>query len=106
MNNLLDDQDAVDALEALQNEEDNEDAFNEGITLGKLAFVVPILERVYTDSKVDERLRREATNFLKATFALDFLTVSSLRIRQMSFGFRSRNGSGFRSNGSTNCCWK
>ncbi|KAI6171348.1 TOG domain-containing protein [Aphelenchoides bicaudatus] len=75
MNDLLGEQDAADALEALQNEENDEDSFNEGITLGKLAFVVPILERIYTDPKIDQRLRREATNFLKAAFALDFLTV-------------------------------
>lgn len=75
MNDLLGEQNAIDALELLKDEENDEDAFNEGLTLGKLAFIVPILDRVYTDTKLDERLRREATNFLKAAFALDFLTV-------------------------------
>ncbi|KAI6240148.1 hypothetical protein M3Y99_00501900 [Aphelenchoides fujianensis] len=56
-------------------EELNEDAFNEGLTLGKLAFSLPILERVFTDQKIEQRLCSEVTNFLKSAFALDFLTV-------------------------------
>jgi hypothetical protein len=76
MNSFLGEQNAIDALELLKDEEDNEDAFTEGLTLGKLALIVPILERLFTDSKLEERLRREAVNFLKAAFALDFMTVS------------------------------
>lgn len=72
---MLTEQTALDALELMKEEEENDDAFNEGLTLGKLALIVPILERVYTDVKLEDRLRREATNFLKAAFAVDFLTV-------------------------------
>ncbi|KAI6201623.1 TOG domain-containing protein [Aphelenchoides besseyi] len=75
MNTLFDEQNAIDALEQLRDEELNEDAFNEGLTLGKLAFSLPILERVFTDTKMEQRLCSEITNFLKSAFALDFLTV-------------------------------
>ncbi|KAI6215267.1 hypothetical protein M3Y94_00365800 [Aphelenchoides besseyi] len=75
MNTLFDEQNAIDALEQLRDEELNEEAFNEGLTLGKLAFSLPILERVFTDTKMEQRLCSEITNFLKSAFALDFLTV-------------------------------
>lgn len=97
MNNFLGEQNAIDALELLEAEEEDEDAFNEGLTLGKLSLVVPILERVFTDSKLDERLRFEAIGFLKAAFGLDFLTVSQLSLCNL-FDFRSRNENGCQSN--------
>ncbi|CAD5221496.1 unnamed protein product [Bursaphelenchus xylophilus] len=75
MNNFLEDENAIDALEQLQEEENNEEFFNEGLTLGKLAFVLPVFERVYKDEKIDDRLRREVTGFLKSAFSIDFLTA-------------------------------
>lgn len=98
MNNLMEEQDAIDALEQLQNENDDGSAFNEGITFGKVALIIPILDRIFTDPKVDERLRREATNFLKSAFSLDFLTVGFIvHISGVFISFRLKSVSGFRS---------
>lgn len=91
MNNFMGNEDAADALEQLQEEEDNDNFFNEGLTLGKLAFVLPVIQRVFTDNKLSDGLRAECTKFLKNAFSVDFLTVSGF-LRLLPYRRKRRAG--------------
>ena len=90
---------ALAALEQLKFDEQDEAAFNEGLTLGKIAFALPVIEHVLRDKKIDSQLCREAITFLKAAFSQDFLTVSffsPLISTVKAENFRLRNAIGRR----------